>query len=148
MPDWLPATVAVLLSAVVLGRRIGAAHTHNVEHFDRQVNHLRKVIIVTAQDTVNAVVAQLNKVRLEVTSARDALNARIVELQEQIEAGVPAEELDLAELSAAAQALDDIVPDAPVVVVDEDEPQADVPADDVPVDVPVDVPADDAPTDL
>lgn len=122
MPDWLPATVAVLLSAIVLGRRIGAAHTHNVEHFDRQVNHLRKAIVMSAQDTVNAAVAQIRKGTQEVIG-------RIADLQDKIEAGTPSEDLDLSELTAAAQALDDIVADAPADV--PDEVPAEVVGDDV-----------------
>ena len=137
MPDWLPATVAVVLSAAVLAARVARLHSHNVEHFDRQVNHLERFIAMTAQDTVNAVVATLNKARQEIVGAKDSLEARIADLQEQIEAGIPAEELDLSELSAAAQALDDIVPDA-----------VDAPVE-VPVEVPVeDAPAGDAPTEV
>lgn len=71
---------------------------------------------MTAQDTLNAAVAQIRKGTAEVV-------ARIAGLQAQVDAGVPAEELDFTDLNAAAQALDDIVADAP-------------PADDAPADVP------------
>lgn len=49
----------------------------------------------------------------------------VAALRDEIAAGVPAEQLDLTGLSAAAQALDDIVPDVPEV------------ADELPADVPV-----------
>lgn len=56
-----------------------------------------------AQDAVDAVVAELGKASAEI-------NAKIDDLQAQINVGqVP----DLTALKAAAQALDDIVPDAP-----------------------------------
>lgn len=112
MPDWLPAVIAVLLSALALGHLIGRAEAHIVEHIDRQINHLRKVIAVTAQDTVNAAVAQIKKGTAEVL-------LRLSELQGQVDAGVPAEELDLSALTEAAQALDDIVADAPAEVPEE-----------------------------
>ena len=95
MPDWLAAVAAVLLSALILSAHVRRVETHMVEHVDRQVNHLKGVIDMSGQDTVKA----------------------------QVDAGVPAEELDFSELTAAAQALDDIVPDAPV----DDVPVADEP---------------------
>lgn len=97
---------AVLLGAVaLLGHQLGRAHDHIVEHIDRQINHLRKVIAVTSQDTVNAAVAQIRKGTGEVL-------ARISDLQAQVEAAGVAEQIDLTSLTEAAQALDDIVPDA------------------------------------
>ena len=83
--------------------------------------------------------------------AQVEITTRISEVQAQLDAAqVPAESVDLSALVAAAQALDDIVPDVEVLV---DEP-ADVVADvvaEVVVDVPVDVPADepvDVPVDV
>lgn len=64
------------------------------------------------QDAVDAVVAQLGKARAEIV-------AEIANLEAQIGAG---EAPDLTALKAAAQALDDVVPDAPVEV-----PPVDVP---------------------
>jgi len=81
------------------------------------------------QQAVDAVAAQLQKVRFEVVGVRDVLLARIDELQSQLEDGV--EVVDLTALKLAAQSLDDIVPD-PVVEVE-------VPVE-VPAEVPVDVP--------
>ena len=52
--------------------------------------------------------------------------ALVAALRDQIAAGVPAEQLDLSGLTAAAQALDDIVPDVPEVA---DEAPADVPVE-------------------
>jgi len=56
------------------------------------------------QDAVDAVVAQLDKAKTEVVNEIAALEA-------QIAAG---ETPDLTALKAAAQGLDDVVPDAPV----------------------------------
>ena len=62
---------------------------------------------MSAQDAVNVIVAQLDKAKTEIVG-------KVADLQAQIDNGVPAEQLDLSALVAAAQALDDIVPDAPV----------------------------------
>lgn len=76
--------------------------------------------LMSTQATVDAVVAQLTKARTEIVSARDDLVAKIVDLQNQLNAGVPADQVDLSGLTAVAQSLDDIVPD-PVEEDDEDE---------------------------
>jgi protein-disulfide isomerase len=113
-------------------------HQKLVDHLDwrfhRQNRNLKGVIAVSAQDTVNAVVAQLRKVSVEVTSARDALTAKVDALQAQIDAGVPVEELDLTALKDVAQSLDDLNPDA-------DDVDVDVPVDE-PTEVPDEVPAE------
>jgi protein-disulfide isomerase len=132
-------------------------HQKLVDHLDwrfhRQNRNLKGVIAVSAQDTVNAVVAQLRKVSVEVTSARDALTAKVDALQAQIDAGVPIEELDLTALKDVAQSLDDLNPDAVDVDVDvpvdeptevPDEVPAEVVGDDIEDDEPVDA---DAPAD-
>lgn len=105
MQHWIPAALAAAVLAAGLSARIGSLENHLVEHIDRQINHLRKVITVSAQDTVNALAAQVRKGISEVTG-------KIAELQAAADAGQP---VDLTELAAAAQALDDIVADAPVV---------------------------------
>lgn len=65
--------------------------------------------LMATQDTINAVVAQLGK-------AKDEILAKIADLNVQIaDAGVE-DVVDTSELTAVAQALDDIVPDAPEVV--------------------------------
>lgn len=56
------------------------------------------------QDTIAAVVVQLDKARQEILS-------RISELQDQVAAGVASQDLDLSALTAAAEALDNIVSD-------------------------------------
>jgi hypothetical protein len=71
--------------------------------------------IMSTQEAVDSVVAQLGKAKGEIVAARDELIAKIVDLQNQLDAGVPAEQVDLSGLKAVAQSLDDIVPD-PVVV--------------------------------
>jgi DNA-directed RNA polymerase subunit F len=103
---------------------VRAEHNHITEHLDRIAHHLKEVIRMSAQDSINAVVTQLGKAKGEIV-------AKIADLQAQIDAGVPAEQLDLTALTEAAQALDDVVADAPA------EPA------DVPVDAPEEVPAED-----
>jgi DUF917 family protein len=70
--------------------------------------------LMSTQAQVDAVVDQLVKARLEIVAAKDQLVAKIVDLQNQLDAGVPAEQVDLSGLKAVAQTLDDIVPDAVV----------------------------------
>ena len=74
---------------------------------------------MSTQETVNAIAAQLRK-------AKDEIVAKIVDLNVQLEDAGVADVVDTSELVAVAQALDDIVPDAPEVV--EDVP-AEVPAE-------------------
>lgn len=62
---------------------------------------------MSTQDTINAVVAQLGK-------AKDEILTQIADLNAQIEAAGVTEQVDTTALTAAAQALDDINPDAPV----------------------------------
>lgn len=58
---------------------------------------------MTQQDTINALVAQLDKARGEIV-------AEIKRLEDQIDSG---EQLDLTALKERVQALDDVVPDNP-----------------------------------
>lgn len=103
------ASVAVCLLAFVwLGVAVGRVHAHLIEHIDRQVNHLERITMSATQDAVNAVVVKLQHAREEIVQ-------RLSEVQAQLDAGVPAEEVDLSALTEAAQALDDIVPDVPEV---------------------------------
>jgi len=63
-------------------------------------------LAMSTQESVDAIVVQLGK-------AKDELLAEIADVKAQLEAAsVPAETVDLTALTAAAQALDDIVPDA------------------------------------
>lgn len=64
---------------------------------------------VSTQDAVNAVTEQLVKAQREIV-------ARIADVQAQLDAAGVAEQIDLSSLTAAAQALDDVVPDPEVVV--------------------------------
>jgi len=104
MIPWLIAALAAL-PGIVACFRIEAMHNHLVEHIDRQVAHLRKVTIVSTQDAVNAITAQLVKAQREIVS-------RIADVQAQLDAAGVAEKVDLSSLTAAAQALDDVVADA------------------------------------
>lgn len=60
---------------------------------------------MSTQDIINAVVTQLGK-------AKDELLTQIADLNAQIANAGVAEQVDTTALTAAAQALDDIVPDA------------------------------------
>lgn len=95
------------IALVVLARRITATHDHLVEHLDRLTNHIQGAIDVSTQDAVNAITEQLTKARVELVN-------RINDVQAQLDAAGVAEQIDLTSLTAAAQALDDVVPDAPV----------------------------------
>jgi hypothetical protein len=75
--------------------------------------------IMSVQTTIDAVVAQLTKARQEIVQARDELLAGIAEVQEQLDNAEAPEDVDLTALTAAAQSLDDIVPDAPEVPADQ-----------------------------
>lgn len=91
--------------------------------------------LMSLQATIDGVVAQLAKAREEIVQARDELLAKIADVQDQLDNAEAPEDVDLTALTAAAQSLDDIVPDAPEVT--------DEPADDVVVEVDDDEPADD-----
>ena len=95
--------------------------------------------VMSVQETIDTVVAQLAKAREEIVQARDELLAGIAEVQEQLDSVEAPEDVDLTALTAAAQSLDDIVPDA-VPEVPVEEPVEDVPADDA-------TEADDTPAD-
>lgn len=114
MQFWLP-TAAIVLTTALLAVQAGRIHAHVIEHIDRQVNYLRRVITMSVQDAVNAVTSQLRKAQAEIV-------AKIDDVQAQLDAAGVAQDIDLSALTAAAQALDDIVPDA-----------APAPADDQPV---------------
>jgi len=117
---------ALTLAIAVLAHRIGSTHSHTIEHLDRQTNHLVGVFIVSTQDVINAITDQLVKAQREIVS-------RIADVQAQLDAaGVAPDQVDLSSLTAAAQALDDVVPDAPAEV------PVDVPAEDPAVVEPVD----------
>jgi len=64
---------------------------------------------MSTQESIDAIVTQLGK-------AKDEVVAKIADVQAQLDAaGVPAEQVDLTALTAAAQALDDVVADEPPV---------------------------------
>lgn len=88
-----------------------------------QLTHLGRQHMST-QEAIDQITAQLKKAQNEVIAARDELMAKLADVQLQLEDAQVADVVDLSELTAAAQALDDIVPDAP----------ADVPAEYTPID--------------
>lgn len=93
MPDWLLIAYTSVAFLVLVGV-IGRAERHVVEHLDRQTNHLKGVIKMADQNTVNEITAQLQKAKAEILAA-----------------GTPVD-LDLSGLVAVAQELDDLNPDA------------------------------------
>jgi len=101
---------------------------------------------MSVQENIDSVVQQLVKARSEIVAARDELLAGIAEVQEQLDSVDVADDVDLTALTAVAQSLDDIVPDAPEVPVDQpaevEAPEGDeVLAEDAAVEV--DVPVED-----
>ena len=109
----------IVTYALITSHGIRKFHDHLVEHIDRVTHRIEGLITMSTQDTINAVVAQLGK-------AKDEILAQIADLNTQIANAGVAEQVDTSALTAAAQALDDIVPDAP----------------EMPADTPADVPAD------
>ena len=105
----LPALTLIATTAVSV--QMSRAHAHVIEHIDRQINHIKRVIRMSTQDAINAVVDQLRKAQTEITT-------ELASVQAQLEAAGVAEQVDLSALTAAAQALDDIVADAPAEPVD------------------------------
>ena len=96
-------------------------------------------IIMASQEAnaaaIEAVVTQLGKAKTEILG-------KIAAVQAAVDAGQDLT-APLADLTGVAQALDDIVPDAPAAPVDA--PDAPVDAPDAPADAPVDAPVDPAP---
>lgn len=62
--------------------------------------------IVATQNDIDALTDQLVKAQREIVS-------RIADVQAQLDAAGAADKVDLSSLTAAAQALDDVVPDSP-----------------------------------
>lgn len=67
--------------------------------------------LMSTQDAVDALTAQVNKVGEEVTAAKQALTAELEAVKEQLANAGVAEQVDLSGLAAAIQAVDDINPD-------------------------------------
>lgn len=88
-----------------------------------QLSTLGKALMST-QEAVDKLTAQVVKIQGEVVAAKDVLLAQVVSLQDQLAAAGVAEQVDLTGLTNAVQSLDDINPD------EEDEPE-------VPVEQPV-----------
>jgi hypothetical protein len=91
-------------------RRLGSKASHHERGFTLWVaGYLTATIgrlYMSTQESIDGIVAQLGK-------AKDELLTEIADVKAQLEAAsVPAETVDLTALTAAAQALDDIVPDA------------------------------------
>lgn len=112
--------IALAIGFALIIKTVRSVHNHIIEHVDRLSKRLERVVDMSVQDSINAVVAQLGKAKGEIV-------AKIADVQAQLDAAsVPAEQVDLSALTAAAQALDDIVADVPV-----DEPVVEPVADEV-----------------
>lgn len=96
---------SVTLAAIGLALLTLAYLSHNLGRFTMSV-----------QSAVDAITAQLTKAQGEIVS-------RIADVQAQLDNAGLADDIDLSSLSAAAQALDDVVAD--VAVVAEPEPVVD-----------------------
>lgn len=112
----------ILLAAffVVFGvfyRRVLSSNNYLGRRLDRLTLHLKGFILVSTQDSVNAVVDQLRKAQAEIV-------AKLADVQAQLAAAGVAEQVDLSALTAAAQALDDIVADPAVEAPVEEAPAA------------------------
>lgn len=68
--------------------------------------------MTSQQATVDAITAQLTKVKAEVVGSRDALLDQIKALKDQIAAGIEAAQLDLSGLETVAADLDALTPDS------------------------------------
>ena len=71
----------------------------------RLINTFERFAMST-QEAVDKITAQIGKAQVELVN-------RIADVQAQLDAAGVAEQIDLSSLTAAAQALDDVVPDAP-----------------------------------
>ena len=71
----------------------------------RLINTFERFAMST-QQAIDTITAQIGKAQLELVN-------RIADVQAQLDAAGVAEQIDLSSLTAAAQALDDVVPDAP-----------------------------------
>ena len=120
MPDWIATAALVAAGVWAILAYASRAHHHIVEHIDRQIRYLERVTMTNTQDAVNALTEKLGRVRTEIVE-------KLADAQDQIDAAGVADEGDLSALNAAAQALDDIVPDAPEVT--DTEPPAEVVGD-------------------
>lgn len=115
--------VALAIGFALVIKSVRSEHNHIAEHLNRLFHRLQEVVVMSTQDSINAVVAQLGKAKGEIV-------AKIADVQAQLDAAqVPVEQVDLSALIVAAKALDDVVTDAPVVEV----PVEEVPVEEAPV---------------
>lgn len=94
-----------------------------------QLTQIRKDIMST-QEVVDLLTAQVVKVNQEVVAAKDILVAKIVDLQAQLDDVGVGEQVDLSGLQDAVQALDDINPD--VIEAPTEDAPVEEPAEDTP----------------
>jgi hypothetical protein len=68
--------------------------------------------IMSAQEQIDALTAQVSKITTEVTAAKDAILAHVADIEAQLAAAGAAGQVDLTGLKSAVQTLDDLNPDA------------------------------------
>ena len=95
MPDLLTVAAVIFVATLIV-----TAYTD----LTTRTNQLENLIMSNAQEVIDAVTAQI-------VHAQGELVGRIAEVQAQLDAAGVAEQIDLTSLTAAAQALDDVVPD-------------------------------------
>ena len=86
--------------AVIAALTVGLLSMHTIDALDQ----LRKAVLMSTQEAIDAITEQLVKAQREIVS-------RIADVQAQLDAAGVAEQIDLSSLTSAAQALDDVVPD-------------------------------------
>jgi septal ring factor EnvC (AmiA/AmiB activator) len=116
-------TVVVWFQAAILATLAYIAYAIN--EFERQ--------LMSTQDSIDAIVAQLAKVKDEVAEAKFALTDQINELTTQLEDAKAADQVDLSGLEAIVQTLDDINPDPETVEVEAEAQPVEDSDDDLPV---------------
>ncbi|MCV7354483.1 hypothetical protein [Mycolicibacterium fluoranthenivorans] len=116
-------TAIVLLGAIVYAFRRQTATPQPVTLTEETITQIKEIAMSATQDAVDAIAAQL-------TRAKDEISSEITKLEEQVAQG---QAPDLTALKAAAQALDDVVPDAPV---EQPVEPVEPPVSDEPVDAP------------
>lgn len=95
-------TGMTLVLAAIAALILALLATHTIDAIDQ----LRETLMASTQEIVDALTEQLVAVQREIVG-------KLADLQGQIDAAGVAEQVDLSELTAAVQSLDDIVPDQP-----------------------------------
>jgi ABC-type transporter Mla subunit MlaD len=101
MTNW---TYVILI--VVIGGMILAAAKSIIKNQWHLYHQLKNKLMATLEEQLDAIIAQISKASGEITDRIDELEAELGQI-------TPSAQQKLDALKAAAQTLDDIVPDAP-----------------------------------